>query len=183
MLEQLKAAVRAAFPGLDAPKTAVYRVVRAIGGRLNLQSVFAPDKAPDLAPVEVRPGIPGVTSDPTPGEDVVVAFIGADATPCVIARASEQGTGSIPIEVRHDATTAIRLISRTGSSGAKVYVGTGTTPVAKAAPVDAIKAALLAFTAAVAATPTTPGIVAAAAALQIALNGIPTAATTKLEAH
>lgn len=183
MLEQLKAAVKAAFPGIDAPKTAVYRVVRAIGGRLNLQSVFAPDKAPDLAPVEVRPGVPGVTSDPTPGEDVVVAFIGDDATPCVIARASEQGTGAIPIEVRHDATTAIRLISRTGSSGAKVYVGAAPTfALARAADLQNLATRITSLGAALELSPD-PSAAIVGAAITAAMTGYTVTPTTKLEAQ
>jgi hypothetical protein len=181
ILESFRATMLAAIPGLDKPKTAFFRVQKAILGRLNLQKISTRDDISDLGPVEVCPGVPGVTSDPTPGETPIIVFVGADGTPYVIARASEQMPGHTPIEVRHDATTAIRFVSKTGSVAAKVYVGSGTAPVAKAAPVDAIKAALIAFTGAVALTPTTPGIVAAAAALQTALNAIPTAATTKLE--
>lgn len=182
ILSKFRTAMLAAIPGLDAPKKAFFRVVRNVAGRLNLQPVDpVADQTRDLESVEVCPGVPGVTSDPTPGEEVILAFIGKDGRPYVIARASEQMPGHTPIEVRHDATTAIRFISKTASAGAKVYVGSTTAPVAIAAPVDAIKAALLGFTGAVALTPTTPGIVAAAAALQTALQAIPSAACTKLE--
>jgi hypothetical protein len=184
ILPHLRTAVLAAFPGLDAPKKAFFRVVRDIAGRLNLQPVAAAaDQTKDLAAVEVCPGVPGVTSDPTPGETPIVAFVGADGVPYVIARAAEGMPGHTPIEVRHDATSAIRMISKAASSAAKVYVGSATAPLAKSAPVDATKAALVAFTTAVAATPTLPGIVAAAATMQTALNAIPSAATTKLEAQ
>lgn len=184
LLAHLRTAVLAALPGLDAPKAAFFRISRAIAGRLNLQPVNGTlDQTKDLTAAEVCPGVPGVTSDPTPGETPIVAFVGADGTPYVIARAAEGMPGHTPVEVRHDATSAIRFVSKAASIGAKVHVGDVTVPVAKAAPVDAIKAALLAYTGAIALTPTLPGVVAAAAALQTALNAIPSAATTKLEAQ
>jgi hypothetical protein len=184
ILAKLRAAMIAAIPGIDAPKKAFFRVQKLVVGRFNLQPVDASaDQTKDLSNIEVCPGVPGVTSEPMHGEEVIVAFVGADGRPYVIARASEQMAGHIPKQVYHDAERAIRFVSKAASSAGIVYVGTTTAPVAKAAPVDAIKTALLGFTGAVAVTPTTPGIVDAAAALQLALQAIPTAATTKLEAE
>lgn len=134
ILTSLRTAVLAAFPGLDAPKKAFFRIARAVAGRLNLQPVNATrDQALDLSNIEVCPGVPGVTSDPTPGETAIVMLVGKDEVPYVIARASDSMPGHTPVEVRHDATTAIRLISKAASSGAKVYVGAApTAPVALA---------------------------------------------------
>ena len=135
ILSHLRTAVLAAFPGLDAPKKAFFRVVRDVVGRLNLQPVAgSADQTKDLAAVDVCPGVPGVTSDPPPGETPIVAFVGADGVPYVIARAAEGMPGHTPIEVRHDATTAIRLISKAASSGAKVYVGAAPTKAVALAP-------------------------------------------------
>lgn len=121
ILAQLRTAVLAAFPGLDAPRQAVFRIVRTAAERLNLQPVNgSADQTKDLAAVEVWPGVPGVTSEPTPGEEVLVAFVGADGVPVVVARGREGGPGSVPIRVYHDATTEILFVTRTG---AKVLIG------------------------------------------------------------
>jgi len=183
ILAQLRTAVLAAFPGLDAPKKAFFRVVRDITGRLNLQPVAGlADQTKDLSAVEVCPGVPGVTSDPTPGETCIVMLVGKDEVPHVIARASEQMPGHTPVEVRHDATTAIRLISKAASSGAKVYVGAAPTKaVALASPVEALATALEAFATACKASPDLT-VQGAAGVLEGALQAISGYASTNLEA-
>lgn len=187
ILAHLRTAVIAAFPGLDAPKTALFRIVRDIAGRLNLQPVNGTlDQTKDLTAAEVCPGVPGVTSEPTPGETPIVAFVGADGTPYVIARAAEGMPGHTPVEVRHDATTAIRLVSKAASVGAKVYVGAAPTfPVAMGAQVEAMKTALSTFASAQAAAALAADFTAmntAASALATALGGITGISSTSLEA-
>ena len=184
ILAKFRTAMIAAIPGLDAPKKAFFRVMRNVAGRFNLQPVDpVADQTRDLESVEVCPGVPGVTSEPTPGEEAIVAFVGKDGRPYIIARASEQMAGHTPIEVRHDATTAIRFVSKTASAGAKVHVGSTTVPVAKAAPVDAINTALTAFATTASTATTAAQIAAAAGTLLTALQAIPSAACTKLEAQ
>lgn len=148
-LSTLTAAVRAAFPGIDAPRSAVMRLIRAVGARVSLQTIALQDQAPEANPVEVWPGVPGVTSDPTAGEEVVILFVGADQVPYVIGRGREGGPGDVPQAVRHDAVTEIRFLSRPASVAAKVRVGaalpTPPTPVAMAVPVSTYLAALEAW--------------------------------------
>ena len=184
ILSRLRTAVLAAFPGLDAPKQASFRIAKAVAGRLALQPVFAiADQTKDISNIEVCPGVSGVTSDPTPGENVIVAFVGADGVPYVLARASEQMPGHTPIEVRHDATNAIRLVSKSASGGAKVYVGTATVPVALAPPVASAMAAIQAFALASSTATTAPQMAVAAGVLNTALLAIPGYGATKLEAQ
>lgn len=193
MLAHLRTAVLAALPGIDAPKAAFFRISRAIAGRLNLQPVNGTlDQTKDLTAAEVCPGVPGVTSDPTPGETPIVAFVGADGTPYVIARAADGMPGHTPVEVRHDATTAIRLVSKAASVGAKVYVGAApTVPVALAGPLGAYLTALEAWAVAVDATISAAGLAAlvpayagaATARASAASANLSAVASTKLEAQ
>jgi hypothetical protein len=184
ILAKLRTAMLAAIPGLDAPKTALFRVARKVVGRLNLQPVApATDQTKDLSNVEVCPGVPGVTSDPTDGETPIVALVGADGAPYVIARASESMPGHTPLEVRHDATTAIRLISKASSTGAKVYVGaTPTFPLARAADLASLLASLQAAAATMSAS-VVPEVVAVGGILSGALSGNTVTPTAKLEAE
>jgi hypothetical protein len=182
ILAHLRTAVLAAFPGLDAPKKAFFRIARDLAGRLNLQPVNAKlDQTKDLSSIEVCPGVPGVTSTPTEGETCIVMLVGKDEVPYVIARASEQMPGHVPIEVRHDAKTAIRLISKTASAGAKVYCGSAPTfALARAADVSALLASLNAAAATMSAS-AVPEVVAVGGIFSAALSGNTVTPTTKLE--
>jgi hypothetical protein len=183
ILAKLRAAMIAAIPGIDAPKKAFFRVQKLVVGRFNLQPVDAStNQTKDLSNIEVCPGVPGVTSEPTPGEEVIVAFVGADGRPYVIARASEQMVGHIPKQVYHDAERAIRFVSKAASSAGIVYVGTTTVPVAKGPPVTAGFAALLAFATECKAS-ADPTLAAKALILEGALQAISGYSTTKLEAE
>jgi hypothetical protein len=123
-VEAFRALFLAAFPGAMAPRLAVCRVVRDVAGKLSLQPVDGPtDEVGNMKPVEVWPGVPGATSDPAEGELVVVAFVGADQRPCVIARVFEGGPGWPPESVYHDAKLQVRLIASLASKNAKVIVG------------------------------------------------------------
>jgi hypothetical protein len=183
ILPHLRTAVLAAFPGLDAPKKAFFRIARDLAGRLNLQPVNAKlDQTKDLSSIEICPGVPGVTSTPTEGETCIVMLVGKDEVPYVIARASEQMPGHVPIEVRHDAKTAIRFVSKTASAGAKVYCGAAPTfPVAMGPPVTSAFGALLVFATACKVS-SDPTLAAAALVLEGALQGISGYGSTNLEA-
>ena len=191
ILAKFRTAMLAAIPGLDAPKKAFFRVARNVAGRFNLQPVDpVADQTRDLENVEVCPGVPGVTSEPTPGEEAIVAFVGKDGRPYIIARASEQMPGHTPIEVRHDATTAIRFVSKTASAGAKVYVGSApTVPVALAGPLGTYLNALELWAIEVDAVITAAGIgvavptyAASVTARATAASNIGNIAATNLEA-
>jgi hypothetical protein len=183
ILAHLRTAVLAAFPGLDAPKKAFFRIVRAVTGRLNLQPVNATlDQTKDLSAVEVCPGVPGVTSDPTDGETPVVAFVGKDETPFVVARAAEGMPGHTPVEVRHDATSAIRFVSKAASAGAKVYVGDPTTPVAMAIGVEAMRTAAATFAVRLSVATTLADVVSAGSLYAADLGAISNISSTNLEA-
>lgn len=73
---------------LDGRDTALYRyrvVSQATDGRVNLQAVRSQAGYPDLAPISVWPGIPGVWAKILPGTECIVAFIeGARAQPIVV---------------------------------------------------------------------------------------------------
>jgi len=176
-LEAYIALTRAAFPGFDAPKIIACRVVRDEAGRLSLQPLNAArDEAPEInqggmRPVEVWPGIPGATSEPTSGEVVLVALYGRDATPAVIARAPEGQPGHTPSAVQINASSTVRL-------------GTAplAAPVARAAALTALKTAVQAFGSA-AKVSTDPVLAGAALALESAVAAIVMIATTKLEAE
>lgn len=131
-LAALEAAVKTALPGLDVPRLVQYRVIQAIGGRLSLQAVNPADDAPglnnDMKPVEVWPGVPGATSTPTPGELVVVAFVGRDQYPVVLGRSPAGGPGHTPIDVKLDAVTELRLIGSLASAAAVARVGGAVPP-------------------------------------------------------
>jgi hypothetical protein len=182
ILPHLRTAVLAAFPGLDAPKKAFFRIARDLAGRLNLQPVNAKlDQTKDLSSIEICPGVPGVTSTPTEGETCIVMLVGKDEVPYVIARASEQMPGHVPIEVRHDAKTAIRFVSKTASAGAKVYCGAA--PTFALARADDLQALLSALNAAVTALNASgvPEVAAVGGILETALEFVTVTPTTKLE--
>lgn len=183
ILPRLRTAMLAAFPGLDAPTKAFFRIARAVAGRVNLQPLFAKlDQTADLSNVEICPGVPGVTSDATEGEQVIVALVGKDRAPFVIARASDRMPGHTPSEVRHDATAAIRLVSKPASIAAKVYVGSATFPLAKALEVQALLVALQGAASTMLASPD-PSTIIVGGILQSALAGVLITGTTKLEAQ
>lgn len=110
VLEVLRSAMRTAHPDLDAVPLAFYGVVRDLAGRYSLQTLRPQDGLPDALPVNAWHGAPGISSDPTPGEHVVVAFVGKDAEPVLIARSPRGEQGHVPIRVRHEASTEIRLV-------------------------------------------------------------------------
>lgn len=183
ILNSLRSAMLAAFPGLDAPKKAFFRVVRDVAGRFNLQPIFATaDQTKDLSNIEICPGVPGVTSEPKEGEQVVVMFVGKDEIPYVIARASEQMPGHIPKQVYHDAERAIRFVSKPASLAGIVYVGSTTFPLARAADLQALVVALQTLGATLEASGD-PSVVIVGAAITAALTGFTVTPTAKLEAE
>jgi hypothetical protein len=182
-LESLRAAVNAAFGmagvDLEAPRSAIMRIIRSVGTRLSLQKIDVEDQAPDANPIEVWPGVPGVSSDPSGGEEVILSFVGQNQVPFVT------GWSPVftPLKVRHDAKTEIRFVSLTASVAAKVYVGAApTTPVAMSGPVTSLKAAIATFATSTSAATTAAQIATAAGILNNALTAIPSAASTNLEA-
>ncbi len=183
ILAQLRTAMIAAIPGLDAPKTAFFRIARNVAGKLNLQPLSAIlDQTKDLSNIEVCPGVPGVTSDPTLGETPIVAFVGTDGTPYVIARASASMPGHTPIAVYHDAKEAIWLISKPASITAKVYVGNSTAPLVHASEVTRLVGTIQALGASLSLSPV-PEVAAVGVAITAAFTDYIVAPTTKLEAQ
>lgn len=95
-----------------------YRVVAQAGdGRLVLQAVKRTAGVPDILPIEMAPGVPGVTAKLAPGSTVLVEFTEGDPSQPAV-RGFE--SGPVPLEV---AISAIR-----------VAVGAGTLPTLLAAP-------------------------------------------------
>lgn len=180
ILSHLRSAVLAAFPGLDAPKKAFFRVVKRNVARLNLQPVAAiADQTKDVSNVEVCPGVPGVTSDPTEGETCIVMFVGKDEVPYVIARAALDMPGHLPQTVRHDAVRDIKFVSK---NNAKVYVGSGPTfALARAVDVSTLLTQLKAAATTMSASGV-PEVVAVGGIITAALT-VTITGTTKLEAE
>lgn len=180
ILSHLRAAILACFPGLDAPKKAFFRVVKRNAARLNLQPVDAiADQTKDVSNVEVCPGVPGVTSDPTEGEQVIVMFVGKDEVPYIIGRAALDMPGHLPFSVRHDAVRDIKFVSK---NNAKVYVGSGPTfALARAADVSTLLSQLKTAAATMEAS-VVPEVVAVGGILTAALT-VTITGTTKLEAE
>lgn len=87
-----------------------YRVVTQSGERLNLQPVRVADGMPDLARVPVRPGTAGHKATVTPGELVVVQFLGGDPSrPVVTNHDAPDAPGWRPQKIEVDAATGIEL--------------------------------------------------------------------------
>lgn len=180
-LEALKAAVEAAHPGAIAPKLVFYRVVRTVADRFSLQKVFEADGVPDVVPIDNWPGVAGWAYTPTPGELVIVAFVGVDLRPCIIAHAPLGESGHTPVSSLVDATAELKLLTKATSSAAKCTVGAVPLALAHGAPVASFKTAVQAFAAATMVS-TDPTLAAAASALNEALTAITITQTTKLEA-
>lgn len=103
-----------------------YRVVAMSGDRVTLQAIDR--DAPDLQPVRIWAGVPGMSADLAPGAEVLVGFrAGAAPTPIVVAFAPVDGTGWAPLMLTLDAVAKLAL----GEKAAQVILAGGTTPVAR----------------------------------------------------
>ena len=77
-----------------------YRVVRMSGSRVDLQPVRVANGLPDLAAVDVWPGVASAHADLTPGAHVLVEFIEGDrAQPIVTHVTPRSGNGWVPVTV------------------------------------------------------------------------------------
>lgn len=123
-----------------------YRVYGMKGHRVELQAVSKVAGLPDVLPVSMRPGVPGVHADLALGAEVVVEFIEGDRTrPVVRAFVGKDGETWLPKALEFDATNGLRL----SETGAGVVVGPGAGgPVALATPLEAAWSALVAACAA-----------------------------------
>jgi hypothetical protein len=111
----------------------------------------------------------------------VVAFAGADESDPVAFLSTPLGQpGHVPIAVRHDATTEIRLV---GASAGVVRVGaSGTQAVALGPALDAVVAALATLASTLGSATTIANVAAAGAALTTAIAALPPTKSTRLEA-
>jgi hypothetical protein len=188
-LSRLRSAV-AALTKLDAiPERPLLplqraRIVGQSGDRVSLQLVDRAGDLPDAGQEARQPiwyGVPGVSATHTPGQELLLAFAGADASQPVCFLATPRGQpGHVPILVRHEATTEIRLM---GSAAGVVRVGPGgTQKVALGPALDTMLAALQAFAASASVAVSAAQIAAAAATLSGALAAITITKANKLEA-
>lgn len=77
-----------------------YRVVRMAGDRAELQAARKSAGLPDIIPVSIWPGVPGVAVTLTPGTAVLVAFIEGDRTmPVVTHFAGPGGDQFVPVGI------------------------------------------------------------------------------------
>lgn len=172
-----------AAPELDALQLVPARIVsqNPVSGMVSLQIVDRSGKYADTLPVHQWTGVAGVSWDPTPGQEVRLAFSQADKSDPVAFLASPKGQpGHVPLRVRHDAVEEIRMV---GASEGVVRVGSTTVSVALEPPVKSFRDAVLAFATAAKASTTDPTLVAAATALESTLQGISDFAARKLEAQ
>lgn len=77
-----------------------YRVVKMAGQRVELQAVRKAAGLPDVLPVSLWPGIPGMHATLTPGAIVLVEFVEGDRTlPIVTHFAGADSEGFVPVEL------------------------------------------------------------------------------------
>lgn len=135
----------------------------------------------DPLPVPVWPGIPGVSAEVFSGTRIMLAFDRANpAAPFAAFGSPYNDAGHVPKKVYHDANEELRFVA---SSAGKGHFGATTVPVALAPPTESFHGAVLAFATAAKASTTDPTLVAAATALETALQAIGGFAATKLEAQ
>lgn len=160
-------------------------VSQGVDGRVSLQMVDRSGEAADTLPVSVWMGVPGVSADHTPGQELVLGFAQAEASdPVAFLSAPKGQPGHIPIRVRHEATTEIRFC---GSSAGSVKVGPEpTSPVALGPALDQVVTALRTLATSLSllsATPLTP-LLTIGRSLQDALSPttLPPTSATRLGA-
>ncbi len=114
LAESLADLARGTFPLLTLAPMGFYTVVKIQGQRLEVRAVDRTEEAglPDMALVEVWPGIPGAESVPAIDERVVVAFVGPDRYPVIIARGCPLSPRLSPRDVVLYATALIALRSQ-----------------------------------------------------------------------
>jgi hypothetical protein len=142
-----------------------YRVFGMAGRRVELQAVVRVAGVPDVLPVSMWPGVPGVHAELAPGAEVVVEFLEGDhGRPAIRAFVGKDGALWLPTSLEIDSLTTIRL-SETGAGGVVVGAGAGA-PVALAPAVEAWAAAVVAACAAHVPPIALPPLVCAAAKLK-----------------
>lgn len=169
------------------PLRRVRIVSQGVDGRVSLQHVERSGDAPDTLPVPVWYGVPGMSADHSPGQEMLLGYGGADLADPVAFLATPRGQpGHVPIRIRIESTTEVRFF---GGSAGVVRVGPGTTaPLALAVPFDAVLTAIRVFAQALTLS-TDPAVSGAATVLKNSLsstfpNTFPTVtATTRLEAE
>lgn len=86
-----------------------YRVVQMSSDRVELQVVRRASGLPDVLPVSMHPGAPGVHADLTPGAEVLVQFEdGSRELPFISHFMGKDGVGWAPVNLTLDATSTIK---------------------------------------------------------------------------
>lgn len=112
-----------------------YRVVRMAGERVELQVVKRGAGWPDVLPISIHAGVPGLSAQLRPGSQVLVQFIEGDpAQPIVTHFAPTSDAAWLPVSLRLDATELVlgdpiasagRLIARVGDAAGPWVITTG----------------------------------------------------------
>jgi hypothetical protein len=77
-----------------------YRVIRMAVDRVECQIVRRASGLPDVLPISMWPGVPGMHATLTPGAEVLVEFIEGDRTmPVVVGFVGRGGTGHVPVVI------------------------------------------------------------------------------------
>jgi hypothetical protein len=97
-----------------------YRVLEMSSDRVKLQAVRQGAGLPDIQPVSMWPGLPGLHAELTPGALVLVEFIEGDRrNPIITHFAGKDGTGWTPANMTIDVTTLLKLGKDASSFAAK----------------------------------------------------------------
>lgn len=87
-----------------------YRVLRMSGDRVEIQAVDRWRGLPDLSPISLFPGVPGVHAELVDGQELLVSFISGDRTqPVVTHFAGKDGRGWLPTSLILAATDSVLL--------------------------------------------------------------------------
>lgn len=122
----LRKLVSATHPVVDLVNAARYRLRSQAADRVALQRINAGDNTvAEVTPVRVLPGIPGASAVMQPGAEVLVAFVGQQRSPYVVAHPAEGQQGHVPITVRLEAQGQLRLVPGDSAAGASGVVQIG----------------------------------------------------------
>jgi hypothetical protein len=133
--------------------------------RLALQAVSPGAGLPDIVPLFPYSGLAGAVNELSPSQEVLVIFENADPT---LPRIVGYSLDGLPVSTSIDAIEKVQI----GPSSAIVQLAGGATPLALGPSLGLVIAILEGFAGLIGSTPTLPGIVAAAAALESALTAL-----------
>lgn len=123
-LEAFAKIIRALDPWAPYRSLHEFRVVVQSGERFDLQPVRTGPGLPSLRNVPVRPGVAGARNNVTPGENVLVAFVGGDPSrPAIVAHDAPDAPGWMPLSIEFGGPGALGVARQTDAVVAGPYGG------------------------------------------------------------